>query len=370
MITKHLSAFIPSLFKNKQEQDTLSSKKTMIEDDIYQKNNSELPLISAEIAKLRIKRGAKIIDVRTEGEYQEEHLPHSMLIPLSDLPEHIHLLDKKTEYLILCAIGVRAAKATTMLRKAGINASCIKDGLNDWPFATVERQELELILFDFCPFAQRAVITLKEAGVHHKLTYLDLDKLPDWFARVSPFGKVPILRVNNETTIFESSVINELIDNLSSKQMLPSDPVELGLCRSWIEFSSTLLSQLTGMICAKNAVDFMVIHTSFIENLQRLEEQLTSHGRFFTGKDVLSLIDSSYAPLFMRMAYLNQYFDLYTKKEVPMIQRWATDLLSSDSVVHSVPSDFSSIYYDFIQRRGENGYLLNTVLLPKLKKAA
>ena len=369
MITKHLSAFISShLFKNKQN--TLSLGKTMMQDVIRPENSPELPLISAEVAKLKIKRGAKIIDVRSEEEYQEEHLADSILIPLSDLPMHIHLLDKEAEYLILCAIGGRAATATTMLRKAGINASCIKDGLNKWPFETVERQELELILFDFCPFAQRAVITLKEAGVHHKLTYLDPDNLPDWFATVSPFGKVPILRVNDKTTIFESSVINELIDNLSSKQMLPSDPIELGLCRSWIEFSSTLLSQLTGMICAKNASDFMVIHTNFLENLQRLEEQLTSQGRFFTGKDVLSLVDSSYAPLFMRMAYLNQYFDLYTKDDVPMIQRWAKDLLPSDSVTHSIPSDFSSIYYDFIQRRGGEGYLLNTILLPKLKKAA
>ena len=369
MIIKRLSTFISSHLLN-NKQDTLLLNKTMMHGAIRPENSPELPLISAEVAKLKIKRGAKIIDVRSEEEYQEEHLSDSMLIPLSNLPKYIHLLDKETEYLILCALGLRAATATRILRKAGINASCIKDGLNKWPFETVERQELELILFDFCPFAQRAVITLKEAGVHHKLTYLDPDNLPDWFASVSPFGKVPILRVNNETTIFESSVINELINNLSSKQMLPSNPVELGLCRSWIEFSSTLLSQLTGMICAKNAVDFMVIHTNFLENLQRLEEHLTSQGRFFTGKNVLSLVDSSYAPLFMRMAYLNQYFDLYTKKDIPMIQHWATDLLSSGSVIHSVPSDFSSIYYDFIQRRGKDAYLLNEVLLPKLKKVA
>ena len=369
MIIKRLSTLMTThLFKNKQN--TLSAKKTVLEDAIRSEDEPMLPLISTGIAKLKIKKGAKIIDVRSEEEYQEKHLADSILIPLPDLPRHINSLDKKTDYLILCAIGVRAATATTMLRKAGINASCIKDGLNKWPFEIIEKQQLELILFDFCPFAQRAVITLKEAGVHHKLTYLDPDNLPDWFASVSPFGKVPILRVNDKTTIFESSVINELVDNLSSKQMLPSDPIELGLCRSWIEFSSTLLSQLTGMICAKNAVDFMVIHTNFLENLLRLEEQLISQGRFFTGKNILSLVDSSYAPLFMRMEYLNQYFDLYTKNDIPMIQRWATDLLSSDSVVHSVPSDFSSIYYAFIQRRGGDGYLLNTVLLPKLKKAA
>lgn len=178
--------------------------------------------------------------------------------------------------------------------------------------------ELELILFDFCPFAQRGVISLQHSGVAHKLTYLDPDNLPDWFAEVSPFGVVPILRVDGKTTIFESSVINELIASISNKKMLPKDPVEQAICRSWIEFGSTLLSQVTGMISAIDKSSFDEKHSAFIENLERLEDQLEGREPFFAG-DLFTLVDSTYAPLFMRMQYLNQRMALFSAEDFPKI---------------------------------------------------
>ena len=218
--------------------------------------------------------------------------------------------------------------------------------------------KLELILFDFCPFAQRAVITLLHSKLPHKLTYLDLNNLPSWFKEVSPFGKVPILRVDGKTTIFESAVINELISNLSEKELLPSDPIERALCRSWIEFGSTLLGQLTGMISAKDEEAYDAIHDSFLENLHLLEEQMSNRGPFFTGEH-FSIVDSTFAPLFMRMSYLNQRIDLFDPSEFPNIQTWSDRLLALDEVTHSYPDDFDAIYYTFTENRGSKGYLWN-----------
>ncbi len=316
--------------------------------------------VSPEVAQVMAEGGAKIIDVRYEEEYEQEYIPGSVLFPLLELRNHIPSFDKDSEYLILCAVGLRAAAATLMLRQQNINAFFIEGGIKAWPFDTAKKRDLELILFDFCPFAQRAVATLQHTGVPHKLTYLDPDNLPDWFAEVSPFGKVPILRVDGKTTIFESSVINELVASISSKQLLPSDPVELILCRSWIEFGSTLLGQLTGMICSENESAFIQIHESFLDNLQRLEEHLDIHGSFST-TETFSLIDSTYAPLFMRMDYLNQRMDLYQKNDFIKVQIWVNRLLSLETVIESVPRDFTDIYHQFIQRKGATGYLASTM---------
>jgi len=316
--------------------------------------------VSPEVAQTMADKGAEIIDVRYEEEYEESFIPGSVLIPLPDLRNHIAGLDKDKEYLILCGVGARAAAAALLLRQQDINAIVIEGGIKAWPFDTAKSMDLELIMFDFCPFAQRGAISLQHNDIPHKLTYLDPDNLPDWFADVSPFGKVPILRVDGKTTIFESSVINELIASISNKKMLPADPVERSLCRSWIEFGSTMLGQLTGMISAADEAAYQSIHTSFLENLQRLEEQMENRAPYFAG-DLFTLVDSTYAPLFMRMSYLNQRVDLYPESDFPKTMAWSKQLLSLESVTGSVPSSFNDIYQQFIQRRGSEGYLANAM---------
>lgn len=312
--------------------------------------------VTPEVAKAMLSDGAEIIDVRFEEEYQENFIPSSVLMPLPELRSHIPKLDKDKEYLILCAAGVRAAAATLLLRQKDIKARYIEGGIRDWPFSTADSLDLELILFDFCPYAQRGVISLLQNKIPHKLTYLDPDNLPDWFSEVSPFGKVPILRVDGKTTIFESSVINELISSVSTSQMLPADPVERSLCRSWIEFGSTLLGQVTGMLGVASEDEFLSKRAEFHENLQRLEDQLEGRGPYFTGNE-FSLVDSTYAPLFMRMQHLNRNVPLYDEQQYPNIQTWAEQLLELNSVKNSSPEDFTAIYDRFIQRRGADGWL-------------
>ena len=317
-----------------------------------------LRAVTPEVAKTMADNGVEIIDVRFEEEYDKSFIPGSVLIPLPDLPNHIDSLDKDKEYLILCAVGLRSAAATLILRQQGIKAILIEGGIKAWPFDTAKTMDLELIMFDFCPFAQRGAISLQHNKIAHRLTYLDPDNLPDWFDEVSPFGKVPILRVDGKTTIFESSVINELIGSLSSKKMLPADPVERGLCRSWIEFGSTMLGQLTGMISAADESAYVATHDCFLENLQRLEAQMKNRGPLFSG-ELFTLVDSTYAPLFMRMDYLNQRMNLYQVADYPKVTTWAKELRKMESVKDSVPSPFEGIYQQFIQRRGSHGYLLN-----------
>jgi len=65
---------------------------------------------------------------------------------------------------------------------------------------------LELVSFKTCPFVQRAAIVLLEKAVPFEITYIDQTKKPDWFVKISPLGKVPLLKVN-DTVLFESAVM-------------------------------------------------------------------------------------------------------------------------------------------------------------------
>ena len=96
--------------------------------------------------------------------------------------------------------------------------------------------ELELISFKLCPFVQRSIIVLKHKQIPFNITYIDLADPPVWFRDISPFGKVPVLRVNDKHTIFESAVISEFLNEITPDSLLPDEPLERAINRGWIEF--------------------------------------------------------------------------------------------------------------------------------------
>ena len=66
---------------------------------------------------------------------------------------------------------------------------------------------LKLISHKLCPYVQRAVIALTEKGVPFERIDIDLANKPDWFLKISPLGKVPVLLVetaDGEAALFES----------------------------------------------------------------------------------------------------------------------------------------------------------------------
>ena len=60
---------------------------------------------------------------------------------------------------------------------------------------------LKLISHKLCPYVQRAVIALTEKGVDFERIDIDLANKPDWFLKISPLGKTPVLLVG-DTAIF------------------------------------------------------------------------------------------------------------------------------------------------------------------------
>ena len=45
-------------------------------------------------------------------------------------------------------------------------------------------EELELISSKMCPFVQRSIIILQYKNIPHKVTFIDLEDLPDWFTQI------------------------------------------------------------------------------------------------------------------------------------------------------------------------------------------
>lgn len=206
---------------------------------------------------------------------------------------------------------------------------------------------LELISFDLCPFVQRSVITLLEKNADFDITYIDLAEPPVWFLNISPFGKVPVLKAENEV-IFESAVINEYVDEVTPPCLMPTKPITRAINRSWIEFASGLLMEQYKMSVAQDQQAFEQAECRLLMDMEKLENQLNG-SQFFNG-DQISLVDTAYAPLFMRFDILFKFIGAEIYEDKPKITQWANTLLQRKSVIDSVVDDFEDKYLAYMEK--------------------
>src|SRR3954464_12929612 len=94
---------------------------------------------------------------------------------------------------------------------------------------------LKLISHKLCPYVQRAVIALTEKGVPFERIDIDLANKPDWFLKVSPLGKTPVLVVG-EGAFLNSPVILKYRGQTKAEPLHPANPVTRAEHRGWIEF--------------------------------------------------------------------------------------------------------------------------------------
>lgn len=90
--------------------------------------------ISPQEAREKLRdKNVQFIDVRTPGEYRQNHVPGFQNIPLFDLPNKINKLDKNKEVVVICQSGMRSKRACNLLRKHGFaKIYNVRGGMNAW----------------------------------------------------------------------------------------------------------------------------------------------------------------------------------------------------------------------------------------------
>ncbi|BBP02367.1 rhodanese-like domain-containing protein [Sulfuriferula nivalis] len=94
--------------------------------------------VNAKVAKTMLETGYKLIDVRSEEEYEYGRLPGAQLIPLFELRKRIAELDPTQRYIIYCYSGNRSSVAALRLTQAGFDVQTLEGGFRDWPYETEE----------------------------------------------------------------------------------------------------------------------------------------------------------------------------------------------------------------------------------------
>ena len=85
--------------------------------------------LSMDEAQQKALAGAQWIDVRYQSEFQYDHLPGAINIPLSEIRNAFGLLDKDREYIVYCQSERRSSAAAFLLSQRGYRAYLLKAGL-------------------------------------------------------------------------------------------------------------------------------------------------------------------------------------------------------------------------------------------------
>lgn len=213
--------------------------------------------------------------------------------------------------------------------------------------------ELTLVSHHLCPYAQRAVIVLEETRVPYQRVDIDLSNKPEWFLKVSPLGKTPVLLVDNQP-IFESSVICEYLDETSPSRMHVGDAVMRAQHRGWMEFGSSTLSAIGAMY---SAPDESTLSTK-VEDLRRKFEQVETElgnasrcGPYFAGKS-FGMVDAAFAPAFRYFDVFDTIADYGIFTATPKVNDWRRALKTRASVTKAVSADYPMYLRRFLMQRG------------------
>ncbi|MBB5051232.1 glutathione S-transferase [Afipia massiliensis] len=208
-------------------------------------------------------------------------------------------------------------------------------------------ETLKLISHKLCPYVQRAVISLTEKGVPFERIDIDLDNKPDWFLKISPLGKVPVLQVGDKV-VFESAVILEYLEETQPKPLHSKDPLTRAEHRAWMEFGSAVLADIWGLETATDEAAFNVKVKQATEKFARLETRLVA-APWFDGES-FSLVDAVFAPVFRYFDTFDEIGDFGILADKPKIARWRKSLRERPSVVLAVSAEYPALLRAFLKK--------------------
>jgi glutathione S-transferase len=210
-----------------------------------------------------------------------------------------------------------------------------------------------LVSFKTCPWVQRAAIALREKGVEFEFRHIEPDNRPDWFLAISPHKKVPVLRIDDKDSLFESNAICEYLDEMVPPKLHPADPIQRAVNRAWTDYVPTFADTVTATAYADTEDEYNKAAEKIPVPFERVEKALAAQspkGPFFNGEKY-SLVDAAYAPFLQRYFYLDRVKKLGHIEKFPRLKAWAEALMKRPST-HSFPdAEFEQMYRENLKRR-------------------
>jgi glutathione S-transferase len=166
-------------------------------------------------------------------------------------------------------------------------------------------------------------MVLHEKDVDFDVHEVNLSNKSEEFLSVSPYGKVPVLRVN-ETSLYESNIVNEYLDEVyDSPKLMPENPEERATVRSWMAFADDYFFPAVyrvrmGLQRGYSEDEIQEPKEKLSDALSRLEHQLEGR-QYLVGE--YTLADIAHAGNFHRLRVLLKSGEVRLHK-YPNVTAW------------------------------------------------
>ncbi|HEY6475445.1 MAG TPA: glutathione S-transferase family protein [Polyangia bacterium] len=208
--------------------------------------------------------------------------------------------------------------------------------------------KLELVSHTLCPYVHRAAAMIHEKGVAFERRYIDLKAKPDWFLKISPRGKVPVLLVDGQP-LFESMAIIEFLDETQPPSLLPADPFARALQRAWVEVASDLSNAQYRLFIAPTPEEQAAAAEALAPILASYEEAIASG---VIAPDGFGYAHLAIASSVLRFALVEQRLGVQVLRAAPRFEALVRRLAVRPSIARTVPDDYAAAFVNKMTERG------------------
>ncbi|CAN8300176.1 unnamed protein product [Cochlearia groenlandica] len=176
-----------------------------------------------------------------------------------------------------------------------------------------------------CPFCQRVLLTMEEKNVPYDMKMVDLANKPEWFLKISPEGKVPVVKFD-EKWVPDSDVITQSLEDKYPEPPLatPSEKASVG---------SKIFSTFIGFLKSKDSGDGT--EQVFLDELSTFNDYIKENGPFINGEKI-SAADLSLAPKLYHMKIaLGHYKNWSVPDSLSFLQSYMESVFSRESFANT-----------------------------------
>jgi len=209
---------------------------------------------------------------------------------------------------------------------------------------------LTLYHFEGSPYCWKVRIALAEKNLPYKAIVPQNRDADPRFKSLTPVGKVPVLVLEDGTSVYESTVINEYLqDRYPRPMLLPNDPADRARARMLEDLGDAYLAPaLRQMVTSRYRFEAGKVYRLKSANEEQEAEGLKTASRYLDYLDSavegqeyfvteFSLGDIGLIPPLIRSARL---LELPLREKWPNLAAWSERVMARPSVAESAPPPY------------------------------
>ena len=223
-----------------------------------------------------------------------------------------------------------------------------------------------LCSFKTCPWVQRAAIVLRAKQIAYDITYIDRNNRPEWFLKISPHSKVPVLVIDGKESLFESNAIAEYLDETTPPRLHPEDPLARARNRAWTDYVRDFAEAISATAYSNSEEEFAKQAATIAKPFGKLDEALAERGNagpYFNGPK-FSLVDAAYAPFLQRYTFMDRLKPVGAIEKFPRLAAWRDALLAAPAVKASTAPNIEMVWQEnlILRKRWLAKYVSRSVI--------